>query len=115
MESSFNVIHFTTTFKVDLFILGRTRFSKVEFSRRLPQRIDLDTDFSVCVQTPEDSLLSKLVWYRKGGEVSENQWRDVIGILKMQSGRLDIEYLLKWAEELGVFDLLDRVRKEAET
>lgn len=45
----------------------------------------------------------------------ENQWRDVPGILKMQAGRLDIEYLQKWAQELGVSELLKRAYQEAET
>jgi hypothetical protein len=59
------------------------------------------------------SSLSKLGWFRQGGEVSENQWRDVIGILKVQAGRLDVGYLQKWAEELGISDLLLRARQEA--
>jgi len=61
----------------------------------------------------QDALLSKLHWYRQGGEVSENQWRDVIGILKIQAGRLDLAYLQKWAEELGISDLMLRARHEA--
>jgi hypothetical protein len=40
------------------------------------------------------------------------QWRDVIGILKIQTGRLDVGYLQKWAEELGISDLLRRARQE---
>ena len=54
----------------------------------------------------------ELDWYRQGGEVSENQWRDAIGILKVQAGRLDINYLQNWAKELGVSDLLWRARRE---
>jgi len=65
------------------------------------------------VQTAEDALLSKLQWYRQGGEVSENQWRDVIGILKVQGGRLDFAYIQKWAKELGISDLLLRARQQA--
>jgi hypothetical protein len=65
------------------------------------------------VQTAEDALLSKLQWYRQGGEVSENQWRDVIGILKVQEGRLDFAYIQKWAKELDISDLLLRARQQA--
>jgi hypothetical protein len=54
----------------------------------------------------------ELDWYRQGGEVSENQWQDAIGILKVKVGRLDLGYLQKWAKELGVFDLLLRARQE---
>ena len=60
------------------------------------------------IASAEDALLAKLDWYRLGGEVSERQWRDVLGIIKTQESRLDREYLTHWAEELGVSDLLAR-------
>jgi hypothetical protein len=53
-------------------------------------------------------VLSKLRWYRLGGEVSDRQWRDVLGVLCAQAGRLDLEYLRRWAKEQGTLDLLDR-------
>jgi hypothetical protein len=48
-----------------------------------------------------------------GGEVSERQWRDVLGVLKTRAGDLDLNYLWKWAGELHVGDLLERSMKEA--
>jgi hypothetical protein len=63
--------------------------------------------------TPEDTILSKLEWFRAGGDVSERQWRDVLGILEVQAGNLDMEYLRRWAEELGVSDLFERALLEA--
>jgi len=47
------------------------------------------------------------------GEVSEQQWRDVIGILLVQRNRLDTAYPRTWAATLGVRDLLERVTSEA--
>ena len=44
----------------------------------------------------------------KGGEISDRQWRDVLGVLKVQAGALDLDYLRKWADELHLKDLLDR-------
>jgi hypothetical protein len=111
-QTSFNIIHLESSFKVDFFVLRRGGYVEEEFSRRVLKHIDPRTDFAAYIQTAEDALLSKLDWYRQGGEVSENQWRDVIGILKIQEGRLDIDYLQKWAEELGVSDLLLRARRE---
>jgi hypothetical protein len=58
------------------------------------------------VASPEDTILAKLEWFRKGGEVSERQRRDLLGILKIRASTLDMEYLRKWAGELNVIDLL---------
>ena len=60
------------------------------------------------MSSAEDAILAKLEWYRLGGEVSERQWRDVLGVLKTQGARLDVAYLRTWAEGLGVLDLLER-------
>ncbi len=60
----------------------------------------------------EDTILSKLEWYRLGGEVSDRQWRDVLGVLKTRAGELDLDYLRNWANELNVGDLLDRALQE---
>jgi hypothetical protein len=112
-QTSFNIIHLQSSFKVDIFLLPRGGYAEEEFSRRVLKQIDPRTDFAAYVQSAEDALLSKLDWYRRGGEVSENQWRDAIGILKIQAGRLDLNYLQKWSERLGISDLLRRARQEA--
>ena len=48
-----------------------------------------------------------------GGKMSERQWRDVLGILKVQGSNLDKAYLGKWVKSLGISDLLDKALKEA--
>jgi len=45
--------------------------------------------------------------------VSETRWREIRGILKTQAERLDLKYLQRWAQELGVSDLLARAMEEA--
>jgi hypothetical protein len=40
--------------------------------------------------------------------VSDGQWRDVLGIVRVQGERLDREYLQRNAPILGVADLLER-------
>ena len=63
--------------------------------------------------SPEDTILHKLVWYKLGNEVSERQWGDIIGVLRVQEGVLDCEYLDRWAGLLSVTDLLARATAES--
>ena len=65
------------------------------------------------VASAEDILLSKLAWYRAGGEVSERRWNDVLGIAAVQGERLDTVYLRKWAQYLKVADLLELALRHA--
>ncbi|ABU57409.1 MULTISPECIES: hypothetical protein [Roseiflexus] len=112
--SSFNIIHRETMFKVDVFIPRPRPFLQSQLARAQRQTFVFETEVCAKFASPEDTILSKLEWYRLGGEVSERQWRDVLGVLKTRAGELDLEYLRKWAGELNVSDLLERALKEAE-
>lgn len=110
---SFNVIHLEAFFKADLFILGARKFDCEQFSRRRLEPLESGAEPQMYVASAEDVVLSKLEWYRLGGGVSEQQWRDIIGVLKIQAGQLDLNYLRKWAAELRVSDLLASAFQEA--
>lgn len=112
-HSSFNIIHRESMFKVDVFIPRPRPFLQAQLARANKQTFTLETEMSAKFASPEDTILSKLEWYRMGGEVSERQWRDVLGVLKTRQGELDLSYLQKWANELGVRDLLERALSEA--
>jgi hypothetical protein len=111
-RSSFNLIHLTTMFKVDVFIRKERPFDQAQLDRRVRQVFTTDPEQKAFMATPEDTILAKLEWYRMGGEVSDRQWRDILGVLKVQAGRLDLEYLRKWAANLSVADLLERALKD---
>ncbi len=113
-NSSFNIIHRETMFKVDVFIPRSRPFLQSQLARAQRQTFMFEAEVSVKFASPEDTILSKLEWYRMGGEVSDRQWRDILGVLKTQQDELDRAYLRKWAVELKVVDLLDRALKEAE-
>jgi hypothetical protein len=104
---SFNLIHFATSYKFDIFPLLSGPYHQMQFSRRVTEEILLEGEtLAVPVSTAEDTLLMKLVWYRAGGEISERQWNDVRGIIAVQHNRLDRHYLTRWAAYLSVADLL---------
>ena len=104
---SFNAVHFTSAIKVDFFVAGDDPFEAERLRRR--QRIEMPNGSVLYVDTAEHTLLRKLEWYRRGGEVSERQWRDVQAIARIQGDRLDLEHLRLWASRLGVTDLLERL------
>lgn len=113
-RSSFNLIHLQTMFKVDVFIRKERPFDRAQFKRRIEQILVADPEQKAFMCSAEDIVLAKLEWYRLGNEISDRQWRDILGVLKVQAGTLDIDYLRKWAAELNVADLLERALKESE-
>jgi hypothetical protein len=113
-RASFNAIHLATTIKIDVFVADRAPFDRAELSRARRETLEDDEHARrFFVKSPEDVVLRKLRWYRDGGEVSERQWSDVVGVLKVQATALDLAYTSAWASQLGLSDLLARALREA--
>jgi hypothetical protein len=112
-RSSANLIHLATSTKIDLFVVGGTPLDEQQMHRRQRVRVATDPDRYLSFYTPEDILLQKLRWYRMGDEISDRQWRDILGILLARGPALDGRYLDQGASILDVQDLLDRARREA--
>ncbi len=111
-RSTFNIINTSLGFKVDLFVRRDRPFERSLMHRRI--RVPLDeTGPPIAIVTAEDVILLKLEWYRLGGETSERQWLDVLGVIRVQAERLDLAYLQTWARELGVLDLWTEARASA--
>ena len=111
-RGSFNLIHLGTMFKVDIFIPKGRPFDRQQLSRRISERVSSNSDEQIWVLSAEDVVLAKLEWFRLGGEVSERQWRDILGVLMTQQSTLDVHYLKQWAQTLSVADLMERAFKE---
>ena len=107
---SFNIIHKDSFIKVDIFPVT-SEYERREISRSQELTIPF-SDFRFSVVSPEDSILTKMVWYQKGGLVSERQWRDIEGVYQANRKNLDYSFLKDAAKELGVVELLCRLVEE---
>ena len=112
-RSNFNLIHLATMVKIDVFLAGDRLFDQQQLARRLRKTINPESDETLWLLTAEDIILAKLDWFRLGGEVSERQWRDVLGIIQTQRAELDSDYLRQWSQELGVAELLEQALEQA--
>lgn len=104
---SWNIFYLPLVTKIDLFIKRLDAFDASELDRRRSVALP---GGPVCVATPEDILLRKLAWFREGGESSQVQWRDVLGVLRISRATFDEAYVDRWAAHLGVSDLWERAR-----
>jgi len=112
--SSFNLIHLETMLKIDVFILKDISFQKKAFERKRKDTLILeDESIEIYLSSPEDIILNKLEWFRMGGEISERQWFDILGVVKVQGDNLDMKYLNDWANNLMLGDLLAKALKDA--
>lgn len=109
-RTSANLVHHETQVKIDIFVAGGTPLDEQQLARR--RAVDVGGGRILHVHPPEDILLQKLRWYRQGGEVSDRQWRDIVGIVRTQGTRLDRDYLTRNAPVLAVADLLARALRE---
>jgi len=110
---SFNLIHLSTMFKVDVFVSKGRPFDREALHRAQLAPLDDGPEARhFRVASAEDAILAKLEWFRAGGEVSERQWSDVVGVLRM-GAKIDREYLERWATALGLGDLMARALDES--
>ena len=113
-RTSFNLIHFGTGLKIDVFVAADTEYEAGVRARRVSESIgDAGSTRRLWVASAEDTILAKLGWYRRGGGTSERQWRDVQGVIELRGSELDLGYLHRWASVLGVGDLLAQALTEA--
>jgi len=110
---SFSLVCLANSFKIDVFVSRNRDFDRAVLERAETEMLGAANPLSARVATAEDIVLLKLEWYRLGNEASQKQWDDLTRVVKLQADCLDRQYLDRWAEELGVADLLDRLMGEA--
>lgn len=112
-HGSFQLIHRPTMTRVDVFVPPWTGVHLWKWENRKRLVLDAASGLAIDVTAPEGIVIQKLLWFRSGGEVSDRQWRDVVGVLKVQRAGLDRTALQHWAKTTGVADLLQRALADA--
>lgn len=113
-KSSFNLIHLETMIKIDVFIFKDEPYQNEVLQRKRMDSIgEGDASIEFYFSSPEDIILNKLQWYKMGGKVSERQWLDIVGVIKIQSDLLDTDYLKRWASKLHLLILLEKAYQDA--
>ena len=106
----FNIIHPDTGLKVDVIVPGASPFNTSSFIRRKDvNALGIDG----CFGSPEDIILSKMMFYKEGQ--SEKHLRDITGILKLCPDPIDRQYIEKWAADLDLTDIWQAILKKLES
>lgn len=97
----FNLIQTTTADKIDFMSLQYGTHREGQLDRR--QLRPLLDGCDAYVAHPEDVILAKMEYYKEGG--SEKHLRDIAGIMRISSGEVDRDYIVQWAEKLGLMEV----------
>ncbi len=113
-RGSFNVVHLPTVMKIDVFLPKERVFDRAALERAVPLPLDPEASGPAYpVASSEDVVLAKLEWFWAGGEVSDRQWGDLLGVLRISGKAVDRSYRERMAASLGLSALLERALKEA--
>jgi hypothetical protein len=104
-RASFCAYDKASGFQIDVYLSSGRPFEQIQFQRAVTVPIPGTPEGALRVASAEDTVLAKLEWYKLAP--SDRQWRDVQAIIRVQDDALDRAYLERWADDLGVADLLD--------
>ncbi len=107
---SANIIHMDSVHKFDLFPVSNSRFRQSEIRRSVMRESSLFGELiEFAVVSAEDTILAKLDWIRQSGGGSEQQLKDILGVIAVQGDKLDRAYMSATAAELGLTDELNQL------
>lgn len=97
----FNVIHPASGNKIDFMMARHDSWGDEQMSRR--QRVRILPDREGYTARPEDIIIGKMEYYKEGG--SEKHLRDIAGIMRISGEEVDRDYVVQWAEKLGLMEV----------
>lgn len=112
-RSSFNIIHFTSMIKIDIFLAPNRAFDRSKAQRAHDIQLTTNNSRLFHITSCEDIVLQKLEWYMLGAQISERQWHDIQGVLKIQGTSLNFPHMRHWAAQLNISELLEQALLDA--
>jgi len=100
-STQFNILHPRSGLKIDVIVADDSEFNSSRFDRS--RRLAISPTRSATFASAEDVILKKLEYYREGG--SDKHLRDIAGVIAVVGKDLDLDYVERWAERLGLGDL----------
>jgi len=104
-KGEFNLIH-PDGLKVDFWVLEEDAYTRSRIRRKKTKKV---WGQNIAFISPEDLILAKLVWYKKGR--STRQMEDIESIIAIQK-KLDWRYIKRWAAIQSTEKFLDLVLKK---
>ena len=111
-RSAFSLLHLSSLVKVDVMLSRGTPFDSL-VSQRAQQLSLIEGYQPIWMASPEDVVLMRLEWYRDCGENADDQWNDILGVVKVQAPTLDLAYLRHVAHTLNDSGLLEQALIDA--
>lgn len=105
-SGEFNFIDGVSGIKVDFCVVGDKQFEDSQLRRRVLRKI---LGKNVYFISPEDLILSKLIWHNKSQ--STRRLEDIESILKIQKN-LDLRYIKKWAKSQLTIKIFESLLKK---
>ena len=103
MGQFYVVRHLNPLFKIELFVSGTDSLTIEQFNRRRKSRLQGQSLYFI---SPEDLIITKLRWFRADKRRTKDL-DDVRGVLAVQQGKLDLQYIQHWCQQQGTLDLLE--------
>src|SRR6266496_4325226 len=111
-RTSFSMFHLDTLFEVDVITSEFCSFEEGVYNRLQWHCLD-EASCHFPIASPEDIVLIKLMLYEGYEIFPDDQWNDILGVLKVQKQDLDVSYLEKWAALLEITALLEQAYVDA--
>jgi hypothetical protein len=107
--ASFQTLYEPTAFKLDNFI-ANGEWQREQMHRAKHLEIG---GASIPFAGPEDTIVAKCRWFDLGNRVSDRQWHDLVRLMEVQRGNLDIRYIERWLDQFGLMDIWAELQRQS--